>query len=69
MPRSRGGEDTWENLVACCLRCNNEKGDRTPAEMGWRLRVTPRPPQGTAWIVRGVERPAEEWSPFLATAA
>src|SRR5262245_35104131 len=43
MPRSRGGDDSWENLVACCLRCNNVKGDRTPAEMGWSLRFTPRP--------------------------
>jgi 5-methylcytosine-specific restriction endonuclease McrA len=25
MPRSRGGADTWENLVACCLKCNNIK--------------------------------------------
>lgn len=36
-PRSRGGEDTWENLVACCLDCNNAKGDRTPAQMGLSL--------------------------------
>ena len=33
LPRSRGGADSWENLVACCLRCNNVKGDRTPQEM------------------------------------
>src|SRR5450755_764006 len=28
MPRSRKGETTWENLVACCHRCNNRKGNR-----------------------------------------
>ena len=33
LPRSRSGADSWENLVACCLRCNNVKGDRTPQEM------------------------------------
>ena len=38
LPRSRGGADSWENLVACCLRCNNVKGDRTPQEMQWELR-------------------------------
>jgi len=32
VPRSRGGRDTWENLVACCTKCNNDKGDRTPEE-------------------------------------
>ena len=30
LPRSRGGRSSWENLVACCYRCNNTKGDRTP---------------------------------------
>jgi len=69
IPRSRGGADSWENLVACCLRCNNMKGDRTPQEMGWSLRLTPRPPHGTAWLVRGVERLQPQWEEFLAPAA
>ena len=69
LPRSRGGADSWENLVACCLRCNNVKGDRTPHEMGWTLRVTPRAPHGTAWLVRGVEKPEARWDEFLAPAA
>jgi len=68
-PRSRGGADSWENLVACCLRCNNLKSDRTPAEMGWDLLFTPKAPHGVGWVVRGVERPTAEWDPFLATAA
>jgi len=69
IPRSRGGADSWENLIACCLRCNNIKGDRTPHEMGWSLRHTPRPPHGTAWLVRGVERALPQWEEFLAPAA
>ena len=69
LPRSRGGADSWENLVACCLRCNNVKGDRTPHEMGWTMRLTPRAPHGTAWLVRGVERPEPRWDEFLAPAA
>lgn len=68
-PRSRGGEDTWENLVACCLDCNNAKGDRTPAQMGWTLRVTPARPRGPAWRIRELERPAEQWTDFLAPVA
>ena len=35
VPRSRGGRSSWENLVACCYRCNNSKGDRTPEEAGF----------------------------------
>ncbi|MEJ3403829.1 HNH endonuclease [Rathayibacter sp. YIM 133350] len=69
LPRSRGGRDAWENLVACCVRCNNQKADRTPGEMGWALRVSPRMPQGTAWLVRGFEHSAPEWDEFLALAA
>lgn len=69
LPRSRGGKDTWENLVACCLRCNNNKGDRTPAEMRWSLRTTPRPPHGATWLLRGIERALPDWEEFLAPAA
>ena len=69
MPRSRGGEDSWENLVACCLKCNNIKSNRTPAEMNWRLLIKPRPPRTSAWIVRGIERSLPDWEEYLAPAA
>ena len=69
LPRSRGGADSWENLVACCLRCNNVKGDRTPQEMGWELRLVPRPPYGAQWTVRGTERTDPRWEPYLELAA
>src|SRR5438132_13590519 len=36
-PRSRGGDSTWDNLVACCTRCNHRKGNRTPEEAGMHL--------------------------------
>lgn len=69
VPRSRGGADTWENLVAACLRCNNKKGDRTPREMGWDLRVRPKPPHGATWMLAGVETSVPQWEEFLAPAA
>lgn len=68
-PKSRGGAESWENLVACCFRCNNIKGDRTPAEMGWRLLVNPRMPSGPSWFAVGIERRDEAWEAFLAPAA
>jgi 5-methylcytosine-specific restriction endonuclease McrA len=68
-PKSRGGKDTWENLVACCLRCNNKKGDKTLAEIGWALRTAPRMPHGTAWIVRGADHAEPEWHSYLQIAA
>ena len=69
IPRSRGGDDSWENLVACCLKCNNIKGDRTPQEMGWSIANPPKAPYGTAWLVRGIERPQPHWEEYLAQAA
>jgi 5-methylcytosine-specific restriction endonuclease McrA len=42
IPRSRGGESTWENLVAACVRCNNRKGNRTPQEAGMQVIRAPK---------------------------
>lgn len=69
IPRSRGGRDSWDNLVACCLRCNNLKSDQTPGEMGWRMRFSARVPKGSAWVVRGVEQPLPQWDAYLEPAA
>lgn len=44
-PKSRGGEDTWENLVTCCSPCNNTKDDRTPEEAGMKLLWYPKEPE------------------------
>ena len=41
-PRSRGGDSTWDNLVACCKRCNHQKGSRTPEEARMHLLRRPR---------------------------
>ena len=65
LPRSRGGQDSWDNLVACCLRCNGAKGDRTPEEMGWAMRRRPRTPRGPAWLLRGSEHRSPLWDGYL----
>lgn len=44
VPKSKGGKDTWENLVAACQKCNSRKGDRTPDEADMKLRRIPRQP-------------------------
>lgn len=44
VPQSRGGETTWVNAVAACAPCNHRKANRTPAEAGLRLRLTPYAP-------------------------
>jgi 5-methylcytosine-specific restriction endonuclease McrA len=44
VPRSKGGTDSWENVVAACLKCNVKKGDRTPKEANMVMTTTPRRP-------------------------
>jgi len=69
LPRSRGGHHAWENVVAACARCNHTKGDRTPGELGWRLRVAPAAPRGSAWRVLGHRAPDPRWAEWLDVAA
>ncbi len=45
IPRSKGGETDWDNCVACCKRCNNNKGAKTPREA--RMHLIKRPFQPT----------------------
>ena len=49
VPRSRGGEHSWENCVACCSTCNHRKADRLLTEIGWTLSAVPLPPSGRHW--------------------
>lgn len=43
-PISRGGQNTWENMVAACSKCNNKKANRTPREAGMKLYKKPVQP-------------------------
>jgi len=67
IPRSRGGETTWENLVACCNPCNNKKGNRTPDEAGMKLFRPPRPfsVHTGRQLMRLLARTDEQWKKYL----
>lgn len=65
LPRSRGGKDTWENLVTACDDCNVRKGNRTPEEAGMDLNRKPFRPIHITFlqsILGGVE---DDWKPYL----
>ena len=64
-PRSRGGLHAWDNVVAACAKCNHSKGDKTPAELGWRLHAIPAAPRGVAWRVLGHRTPDPRWADWL----
>lgn len=65
VPLSRGGEDTWENLVCACVRCNNRKGDRTPDEAAMLLQRNPMRPNHVTFIRHFVSSMDERWKPYL----
>ncbi|XP_050225626.1 uncharacterized protein LOC126675089 [Mercurialis annua] len=44
-PSARGGEWTWENLVAACSKCNSKKGQKTPEEANMKLLNVPKAPK------------------------
>ncbi len=52
IPRSRGGGDSWENLVCACTNCNARKADKTPEEARMRLIRVPRALKTPAQLIR-----------------
>ena len=65
IPKTRGGEDSWENLVAACVKCNNGKGNRTPEEASMHLLRRPKRPSRLAFIQHFVGVKNEKWRPYL----
>lgn len=69
VPQSKGGGDTWENLVLACVRCNVRKANRTPTQAGMPLIRTPAKP---SWLpTLGSRMPAGKltsWQRFVDTA-
>ncbi|MDY6875135.1 MAG: HNH endonuclease [Chloroflexota bacterium] len=53
VPRYRGGQHSWENLVAACPQCNRRKGGRTLAEVRMKLLRRPFEPRPTAQYLFG----------------
>ncbi len=66
-PRSRAGETTWENLVACCHPCNNKKGNRTPEEAGMKLARQPKPfsLHTSRHLMRLLGKSDDQWRKYL----
>jgi 5-methylcytosine-specific restriction endonuclease McrA len=69
VPRSKGGTDTWDNLVTSCALCNRRKGDRPPHLAGLRLVRRPRPPAPAAFVFLHVDQIHESWRPYLSYAS
>ena len=70
VPRSRGGDHSWENCVAACATCNHRKADKLLTELGWTLRSTPLPPKGQHWrLLSSVKELDPAWARYLGEGA
>jgi 5-methylcytosine-specific restriction endonuclease McrA len=65
VPRSQGGEDTWENLVCACVPCNNRKSNRSLRQSSLALVHRPRQPSFISFIQYSVSVPDHRWKPYL----
>tara|TARA_Y100001963_G_scaffold154598_1_gene243692 strand:- start:551 stop:1084 length:534 start_codon:yes stop_codon:yes gene_type:complete len=63
LPKSRGGEKVWTNLVAACKKCNQKKGNKTPAEAGMKLFKVPKKPKNN--IVDSISHKQKIWKDYL----
>ena len=67
VPRYRGGQHTWENVVSACAACNRRKAGRTPKEANMKLGQEPAPPRnGPLYVVpyRYLEN-RDEWHKYM----
>jgi 5-methylcytosine-specific restriction endonuclease McrA len=64
LPRSRGGQTIWENVVTACRDCNHRKGGRTPEEANMMLTARPRQPQYVAFALLGELERHEVWRKY-----
>jgi 5-methylcytosine-specific restriction endonuclease McrA len=69
VPRSRGGDSVWENVVTSCAPCNLRKGNSLPEEAQMRLQVTPRVPTPALFVTLSAARIPDRWAPYLSAFA
>lgn len=67
VPRSRGGQTEWTNVVTSCLPCNLRKGGRTPEEAGMYLIRKPKAPIWIPLIAMslGIQETPALWRDYL----
>jgi 5-methylcytosine-specific restriction endonuclease McrA len=65
VPRSRGGDSVWENVVTSCAPCNLKKGNRLLHEVEMVLRTKPRVPQPVLYIRLATPKIPDGWRQYL----
>jgi 5-methylcytosine-specific restriction endonuclease McrA len=66
IPRSKGGDSSWTNIVASCAPCNRRKGDALLRQVGMQLRKQPRTPSAHVFIHVASPTIPVAWQQYLA---
>src|SRR5919201_5091877 len=67
VPRSRGGESVWENVVTACAPCQHRKRNQTLEEARMELLHLPKAPAPVLFIHLAASRIPSGWQPYLGT--
>jgi 5-methylcytosine-specific restriction endonuclease McrA len=68
IPRSKGGQHVWENVVAACRACNTRKRDHLLSETRMKLHHHPAVPRELTWVTVAAGTVPTAWEPYLQTA-
>ena len=69
IPRSKGGDSSWTNIVASCAPCNRRKGDKLPLQANMVPKNAPRTPHPAIFIHVASPTIPTAWRAYLPDAA
>jgi DNA-directed RNA polymerase subunit RPC12/RpoP len=64
IPKSKGGKDTWDNLVVACSSCNSKKGDTFLEDTNMKLTRKPKAPINKS-MIQLVNASNAEWQEYI----
>ena len=69
VPRMRGGQTTWQNVVCACQSCNRKKGHKSVKEAGMHLLKRPGRPQYLAMAILTESPVHQSWRKYIPASA
>jgi 5-methylcytosine-specific restriction endonuclease McrA len=64
-PRSKGGANSWSNMVVCTKAINRMKADRTPEQAGLKLIRKPKKPDTDRMLIDPKVKILNSWNKFI----
>ena len=65
IPKQKGGQDSWENLIIACSPCNSRKGNKTLHDAKMKLMKVPKKPNRFMYFNQYINHNNEGWKEYL----